>query len=103
MKKTRIGVVGCGNISDIYLKNLTSVFENTQVYAVSDLDRSRAEASAARYGVPHVMDVEELLACPEAVSYTHLALYPATRTTRLRYSSGCSCALRSISSDSILN
>lgn len=65
MKKTRIGVVGCGNISDIYLKNLTSVFENTQVYAVSDLDRSRAEASAARYGVPHVMDVEELLACPE--------------------------------------
>ena len=40
----KIGVVGCGNISDIYFKNLTSVFNNTEVLACTDLDEQKALA-----------------------------------------------------------
>lgn len=60
----RIGVVGCGNISGIYLKNLRS-WPETQVVAVADLDRSRAETKAIEYGVARTLAPEQLLADPE--------------------------------------
>ncbi|HCC34224.1 MAG TPA: hypothetical protein DEQ02_00750 [Ruminococcaceae bacterium] len=65
MGKMRIGVIGCGNISDIYLKNLTTVFDSTEVLSVSDMNMERARASAAKYGVPKAQTVEELLANPD--------------------------------------
>jgi predicted dehydrogenase len=46
-----IGVVGCGNISNQYLKNL-SAFPDVRVLIVADLDASRAKAQAAAYDVP---------------------------------------------------
>lgn len=64
MQPLRVGIVGIGNISGIYLKNLAS-FEATTVVAVADLDRSRAEAAAQSNGVPHVLAPEELLAHPD--------------------------------------
>ena len=48
MKKMRIGVIGCGNISDIYFKNLNGTFAVTTVQACSDIDMERAKASAER-------------------------------------------------------
>ena len=65
MKKVRIGVVGCGNISDIYFKNLTGRFDITAVQACSDMNMERAKASAAKYGIPQVQTVDELMANPE--------------------------------------
>jgi predicted dehydrogenase len=62
MKKAKIGIIGCGIISDIYLKNLTSVFSNTEVAAVADLVREKAETKAEKYGVPKVLTTEKLLA-----------------------------------------
>ena len=50
----KIGIVGCGNISDIYLKNLTTVFENTAVYAVCDLDATKANAQAITPSIHHL-------------------------------------------------
>lgn len=49
--KVKVGIVGCGNISDIYLKNLCTVFKNVEVTAVADLIEERAEAKAAQFGV----------------------------------------------------
>jgi predicted dehydrogenase len=46
-----VAVVGCGHISDEYLRNLTS-FPDLQVLVCADLDLERAKAQAARYGVP---------------------------------------------------
>ncbi len=63
-KLVKIGVVGCGNISGIYLKNAPR-FGNIEVAAVADLDTARASAKAAEYGVPKVCSVPELLADPE--------------------------------------
>jgi len=58
-----VGVVGCGNISDVYLTNLTVAPEVTFV-ACADLDLDRARRKAAAHGVPRAGAVVELLADP---------------------------------------
>jgi predicted dehydrogenase len=63
--KTKVGVVGCGNISSVYLTNCQQVFGDLQVTACADLDMSRAKARAAEFGVARACTVDELLADPE--------------------------------------
>ena len=65
MERTGIGIIGCGNISGIYLTNLTKRFVHTRVVACADLIRERTQAATARYGVPRACTVEELLRDPE--------------------------------------
>ena len=64
MEKVRVGVVGCGNISGIYLKNMTGLFEILDVEACTDLVPERAQAAAEEYGIEAVTP-EELYADPE--------------------------------------
>jgi predicted dehydrogenase len=59
----RVGIIGCGNISGIYLEN-GKVFRAFDIVAVSDIDMDRARARAEEYGVPKACTVEELLADP---------------------------------------
>ncbi|OJU18531.1 MAG: oxidoreductase [Clostridiales bacterium 43-6] len=61
MSKVKIGVIGCGNISDIYFKNLTGLYENTEVFACCDLNTALSEAAAKKYGIPHIYTMEEML------------------------------------------
>lgn len=63
-KFMNIGIIGCGNISPIYIKNLQS-FNETKILGVADLDAERARARAAEFGVPHAMSVDEMLASGE--------------------------------------
>lgn len=63
MAKTRIGVIGCGNISSIYLQVLPT-FDLLQVVACADIDLSRAQLQAEKYGVARVCTVAELLDDP---------------------------------------
>jgi predicted dehydrogenase len=60
----KIGVVGCGNISSIYLKNARRL-NDIEIAAVSDIDLLRAQAKADEHGIPRVLSVPELLADPE--------------------------------------
>jgi len=60
----KIGVVGCGKISDVYLANLSRL-PALQVVACADLIIERARAKAECYGVPRVLTVEALLSDPE--------------------------------------
>ena len=62
--RTKVGVVGCGNISGIYLQTGTT-FDVLEIVACADLIEERARAQAAKYDVPNVCSVEELLADPE--------------------------------------
>ena len=56
MKKVNIGIVGCGCISGIYLKNLTGMFRNTvSVRAVCDLIPERALEAQKQYEIPKAM------------------------------------------------
>jgi len=65
MKRVKVGIVGCGNISGIYLKNCTQTFEILEVAACADLIPERAEAKAEEFNIPKACSVEELLADPE--------------------------------------
>ncbi|HRW06464.1 MAG TPA: Gfo/Idh/MocA family oxidoreductase, partial [Caldilineaceae bacterium] len=65
MEKVKVGVIGCGRISGIYLKTCTQVFDLLDVVACADLVPALAQAQAQEYGVPWACTVEELLADPE--------------------------------------
>jgi predicted dehydrogenase len=64
MKKMKVGVIGCGNISGIYLE-VGQTFDVMEIAAVADLIPERAQAQAAKYGIARACSVAELLADPE--------------------------------------
>ncbi len=59
----KIGVVGCGNISDIYFTNINR-FDNLEVTAIADAMPERAKEKAEQYG-GMAMSVDELMACSD--------------------------------------
>ena len=73
MKKTGIGIIGCGNISSIYFKNL-GLFQNTQVVACADMLLDRAQARAEEFGVPKALTVDQLLADPDVEIVVNLTI-----------------------------
>ncbi|MEK3734750.1 MULTISPECIES: Gfo/Idh/MocA family protein [Paenibacillus] len=64
MKKVKVGIIGCGKISGIYMENCHK-FDILELWACADIDRARAEEQAAKYQIPNVYTTEELLADPE--------------------------------------
>ena len=62
VQPTGIGIIGCGVISEIYLKNLTS-WPDVKVVAVADMLMERAEQRAKQFGVA-ASTVEDLLVNP---------------------------------------
>lgn len=61
-----IAFIGVGNISGIYLKNITTRFTELKIVGLCDLVRERAERAAAEYGVGKVYaDMYEAFADPE--------------------------------------
>lgn len=64
MKKAKVGIVGCGNISGIYFKAGTT-FDILDIVACADLVLERAQARAQEFGIPKACTVKELLADPE--------------------------------------
>jgi predicted dehydrogenase len=59
MEPVRIGVVGCGNISGIYLAN-SKKFPITEIKACADIQPERAKTQAEKYGI-EVFTVDEIL------------------------------------------
>ena len=63
MDKVNIGIIGCGNISAKYIHTLTDIFDITQVVALCDLSKEKAELRAEQFGIDRVCSSsEELLA-----------------------------------------
>ncbi len=61
-----IGILGCGNISEIYLKNLTSLFHGVRVIGVCDVNDRLAEEKTAAYALPRRFhSFDEMLASDE--------------------------------------
>lgn len=63
VQKAKVGIIGCGNISSIYLKNCPT-FEVLQVVACADIIPSRAQEKASEFGIK-ALSVDELLGDPE--------------------------------------
>lgn len=58
-----IGVIGCGNISNIYFETGKKM-DILNIVACADLDLARAEAKAKEHGIPQALTPEALLADP---------------------------------------
>jgi len=63
MKRVKVGIIGCGNISNAYFQGIPR-FALVQVVACADLDMSRAQARAEQWHVT-ACTVDELLADPD--------------------------------------
>ena len=50
MKKTQIGIVGLGDISDVYINNLQS-FEPLNTLALASWGLEKAQTKAAKFGI----------------------------------------------------
>lgn len=64
MKNVTVGIIGCGNISSTYMKNIPK-FDNLTLKACADLDIKKAREQAKKFGIPEVYMVEEMLADEE--------------------------------------
>jgi predicted dehydrogenase len=64
IKPVKTAIVGCGTISSIYLQNCTT-WPILDIVACADLFQERAEAQAAKFGVPRALSVDAVLADPE--------------------------------------
>lgn len=60
----KVGIVGCGNICDIYFKNISEVFRVLEVAACADLIPEKAEEAAERWNVK-ALTLDNLLASDE--------------------------------------
>lgn len=66
MATVKIGFVGCGAISGIYLENITKRFKEIEIIGVCDLIPERAENAVKNYNIPKLYkDMYELFADPE--------------------------------------
>ena len=73
MRKVKVGVIGCGNISGIYFQ-AGQTFEILDIVACADLIPERAQAAAEKYGIPKACTTEELLADPEIEIVVNLTI-----------------------------
>jgi len=61
--RVKVGVVGCGKISEAYFKGMRR-YDILEIAACADLDLGRARAQAQAFGVARACATEELLADP---------------------------------------
>lgn len=82
MERVGIGIVGCGTISEAYLK-AASHFPILDIKGVADIRREAAEARAAQFGLA-AQTVEELLADPTIQIVVNLTIPAAHVEVGLR-------------------
>ena len=64
MEKVRIGLIGAGNIANTHMISYGSV-PNAEVVAICDIDVSKAERLAKKYGVEkYYCSMEEMMTLP---------------------------------------
>ena len=64
MQKTRVGIIGCGNISGIYFQNCHR-FDIIDVVACADLDQTKAEKVTAEYPGVQIRNTRDILEAPD--------------------------------------
>ena len=73
MDRIKIGVVGCGNISDVYF-TCCKRFESIEIATCADLLVDRAKAKAKKYDIPIACTTAELLANPDVQIVVNLTI-----------------------------
>ncbi len=67
----KVGIIGAGKISGIYLEN-SKKFNAFDVVAIADVRLEGAQARATEYGIPEALSVEDLLAHPDVETIINL-------------------------------
>ena len=57
----KVGVIGCGNIADIYFKNSKKYFNNFEIIACADIKEEASKSFAEKYNVRQ-LSVDDILA-----------------------------------------
>jgi len=66
MERIKTVMIGVGNISGIYLKNITETFKEIELVGVCDLIRERAEKAQQQYNIPRIYEtMHDAFADPE--------------------------------------
>src|SRR4051794_14748423 len=73
MELVRVGIVGCGTISKIYLENAPK-FGVFEVIACADIILERAQARATEFKVARALEPDELLADPDVELVINLTI-----------------------------
>ncbi len=73
MDKVKVGVVGCGNISDVYFKTC-KIFDILDVAACADLVAEKARESADKHGIGIACTPDELFSNPEIEMVVNLTV-----------------------------
>ena len=72
-KTFRVGLIGTGRISDIYLKNIRE-FSGVEITACGSLNMEESHAKAAVHGVPRVATPDEIIADPDIDAVLNLTV-----------------------------
>lgn len=72
-KPFRIGLIGTGRISDIYIQNC-SKFDELEIVSCGSLDAEESKKKAQVYGIPRVQSPEEILADPNVDCILNLTI-----------------------------
>lgn len=79
----RIGLIGCGRISDIYLSNIAR-FPELSVIAAASLNHEETKAKAEHYQIPLATSVDEVLSHPDVDCILNLTIPAAHADITLR-------------------
>jgi predicted dehydrogenase len=82
IQPVNVGVIGCGNISSIYLKNCTA-YDHLNVLACADLVIERARELSEKFNIPQALTVDQLLADPRLELVINLTVPSAHATVAL--------------------
>ncbi|MGB1156148.1 MAG: Gfo/Idh/MocA family protein [Alphaproteobacteria bacterium] len=83
MTSLRVGLIGTGRISDIYLKNCRH-FDGLDIVACGSLNRAESEAKAAQFNVPSVLSPDDILDHPDIDAVLNLTIPAAHAEISLR-------------------
>ncbi len=72
-KSFRVGLIGTGRISDIYLENCVG-FDGLDIVACGSLNMEESRTKAAEYGVPLVEEPEKIIADPNIDAILNLTI-----------------------------
>ena len=56
----KVGIIGCGNIADIYIKNSKKYFNNFEIIACADKNNEASKKFSEKYNITQ-MDIGKLL------------------------------------------
>ncbi|WP_049945186.1 Gfo/Idh/MocA family protein [Butyrivibrio sp. AC2005] len=59
-KKVKTAVIGCGMISDIYIRNLKELFDIIDLVAIANRSMNAAKEKAETFGIDRVMTIDEV-------------------------------------------